>query len=159
VDFELREVKVADPQQITLDLKVLFASQGLAVLSTHDHGQPYCSLVAFASTEALKNLVFATTRATRKYVNIDEDSRVSMLVDNRSNRVVDFHEAVAATATGHAREVLGPEKDGLLKVYLAKHPHLEDFVMSPTCALVRIEVARYYIVSRFQHVMVLGMKE
>ena len=159
MDFDLREVKVADPQQITLEIKALFVSQGLAVLSTHDHGQPYCNLIAFASSEDLRHLVFATTRATRKYANIDEDSRVSMLVDNRSNRVVDFHEAMAVTATGHAEEVLGPEKDGLLKIYLAKHPHLEDFVMSPTCALMRLDVARYYIVSRFQHVMVLGMKE
>lgn len=159
MDSDFREVKVADPQQITLDLKALFASQGLAVLSTHDHGQPYCNLVAFASSEDIRHLVFATTRATRKFANIDEDSRVSMLVDNRSNRVADFHEAMAVTATGHAEEVLGPEKDSLLKLYLAKHPHLEDFVMSPTCALMRLEVIRYYVVSRFQHVMVLGMKE
>lgn len=159
MDFDLREVKVADPRQLALELKALFASQGLAVLSTHDHGQPYCSLVAFASSDDLKSLVFATTRATRKYANIDEDSRVSMLVDNRSNRVADFHEAMAVTATGHAGEVVGPEKDSLLKLYLAKHPHLEDFVMSPTCALMRLEVVRYYVASRFQHVMVLGMKE
>ena len=66
MDFDFREVKVADPQQITLDLKALFASQGLAVLSTHDHGQPYCNLVAFASSEDIRHLVFATTRATRK---------------------------------------------------------------------------------------------
>lgn len=159
MDFDFREIKVADPQQLSLDLKALFASQGLAVLSTHDHGQPYSSLVAFASSEDLKSLIFATTRATRKYVNIDEDSRVSMLIDNRSNRVADFHEAMAVTATGHAEEVMGPEKDGLLKLYLAKHPHLEDFVMSPSCGLMRLDVIRYYVVSRFQHVMVLGMKE
>ncbi|HWR67712.1 MAG TPA: pyridoxamine 5'-phosphate oxidase family protein [Desulfomonilia bacterium] len=159
MDFEFREVKVADPRQITLELKALFTSQGLAVLSTHDHGQPYCNLVAFASSEDLKHLAFATTRATRKFTNIDEDPRASMLIDNRSNRVADFHEAMAVTATGHAQETIGPEKDGLLKLYLAKHPHLEDFVMSPSCALMRLEVLRYYVVSRFQHVMVLTMKE
>lgn len=159
MDFEFREVRIADPQQLTLDLKALFTSQGLAVLSTQDHGQPYCNLVAFASSEDLGSLVFATTRATRKYANIDEDSRVSMLIDNRSNKVADFHDAMAVTATGQAEEVAGPDKDGLLKLYLVKHPHLEDFVLSPTCALMRIEVLKYYVVSRFQHVMVLGMKE
>lgn len=159
MDFEFREAQVVDPQQITLQLKALFSSQGLAVLSTHDHGQPYCNLVAFASTEDLKFLVFATTRATRKFANIDEDSRVSMLIDNRSNRVSDFHEAMAVTATGHASEMLGPAKDALLKVYLGKHPHLEDFVMSPTCALMCIEVKTYYVVSRFQHVLVLHIRE
>jgi heme iron utilization protein len=159
MDFEPREVKVVDPQQISLQLKALFTSQGLAVVSTHEHGQPYCNLVAFASTEDLKHLVFATTRATRKFANIEDDPRISLLIDNRSNRVSDFHEAMAVTAIGRAVEVLGPEKDNLLKVYLAKHPHLEDFVMSPTCALMQVEVERYYVVSRFQHVMVLHIQE
>lgn len=159
MDFELKEIKVVDPQQIALQLKALFSSQGLAVVSTHEHGQPYCNLVAFASSEDLKRLVFATTRATRKYANIDEDHRVSFLIDNRSNRVSDFHEAMAVTAVGSAEEVMGPDKDALLKVYLSKHPHLEDFVMSPTCALMQVQVSRYYVVSRFQHVFVLNMKE
>jgi hypothetical protein len=66
---------------------------------------------------------------------------------------------MAVTAIGLAEEVLSPEKDNLLKVYLSKHPHLEDFVMSPTCALMQVEVKRYYVVSRFQHVLVLHMKE
>ena len=159
MDFELREVKVVDPQQISLQLKALFASQGLAVVSTHEHGQPYCNLVAFASSEDLNHLVFATTRATRKFANIDDDPRISLLIDNRSNRVSDFHEAMAVSAIGVAEEILGSEKDNLLKVYLTKHPHLEDFVMSPTCALMQVKVKRYYVVSRFQHVLVLHMKE
>jgi nitroimidazol reductase NimA-like FMN-containing flavoprotein (pyridoxamine 5'-phosphate oxidase superfamily) len=153
------EVKVVDPQQITLQIKALFTSQGLSVVSTHDHGQPYCHLVAFASTEDLKRLVFATTRTTRKFANIDEDPRVSVLIDNRTNRVSDFHEAMAVSATGHAEEILGPEKDVLLRVFLLKHPHLEDFVLSPTCALMQVQVDRYFVVSRFQHVMVLSMQE
>jgi heme iron utilization protein len=159
MDFELKEVKVIDPQHISLQLKALFSSQGLAVISTHEHGQPYCNLVAFSSTDDLKHLVFATSRSTRKFANIDEDHRVSMLIDNRSNRVSDFHEAMAVTSVGLAEESLGPEKDAFLKVYLAKHPHLEDFVMSPTCALMQVQVNRYYVVSHFQHVLVLNMKE
>jgi heme iron utilization protein len=159
MDFELREVKVVDPQQIMVQLEALFTSQGLAVVSTHDHGQPYSNLVAFASSKDLNHLVFATNRATRKFANIDEDRRVSLLIDNRSNRISDFHEAMAVTAIGLAEEVKGPEKENLLKVYLAKHPHLEDFVLSSACALVQVEVKRYYVVSRFQHVLVLHMKE
>lgn len=159
MDFDPREVAVANPRQLTLQMKDLFTGQGLAVVSTQEHGQPYCNLVAFASTDDLKHLIFATNRATRKFANIDEDPRLSMLIDNRSNRVSDFHEAVAVNAVGLAEEILGPEKDALLKVYLTKHPHLEGFVMSPTCALMQVRVDRYFVVSRFQHVLVLNMKE
>jgi nitroimidazol reductase NimA-like FMN-containing flavoprotein (pyridoxamine 5'-phosphate oxidase superfamily) len=141
-----------EKEQIRKILLELFSSQKLAVLGTHQRGQPYGSLVAFAATPDLKSIVFATTRATRKFANLQADSRVSMVLDNRSNRVVDFRKAVAATALGRAKEVRGKERKKLAKLYLAKHPHLKEFVSSPTCALVRIRVEIYYLVWRFQHV-------
>jgi len=141
-----------EKEQIRKILLELFSSQKLAVLGTHQRGQPYGSLVAFAATPDLKSIVFATTRATRKFANLQADSRVSMVLDNRSNRVVDFRKAVAATALGRAGEVRGEERKKLARLYLAKHPHLREFVASPTCALVRIRVEVYYLVWRFQNV-------
>jgi len=141
-----------EKQQIKQILNELFTSQKLAVLGTHQGGQPYGSLVAFAATSDLRNLVFATTRATRKFANLRSDPRVSMVLDNRSNRVADFRKAVAATALGRAREVRGKERENLAEMYLAKHPHLKEFVGSPTCALVKMRVEVYYVVWRFQNV-------
>jgi heme iron utilization protein len=141
-----------EKQQIKKILSGLFTSQKLAVLGTHQKGQPYGSLVAFAAASDLKNLVFATTRATRKFANLEADPRVSMVLDNRSNRVVDFRKAVAATALGRAGEVRGKERENLAEMYLAKHPHLKEFVGSPTCALVKMRVEVYYVVWRFQNV-------
>lgn len=141
-----------EKQQIKQILNELFTSQKLAVLGTHQGGQPYGSLVAFAATLDLKNLVFATTRATRKFANLRADPRVSMVLDNRSNRVADFRRAVAATALGRAREVRGKDRERLAEMYLAKHPHLKEFVASPTCALVKMRVEVYYAVWRFQNV-------
>ena len=133
-------------------IKNLLESQKLAVLSTQDHGQPYCNLMAIAATDDLKHLLFATTRATRKYANLMADSRVAVLVDNRQNDVADFTEAAALTALGKAWEVLGVERQQFLKVYLEKHPYLEEFAAGPTCALLRVRVDRYIVVTRFQEV-------
>ena len=133
-------------------IRNLLESQPLAVLSTQNHGQPYCNLIAIAATDDLKYLLFATTRATRKYANLMADSRVAVLVDNRRNEVADFTEAAALTALGKAWEVQGAERQQLLKVYLEKHPHLEAFVTGPTCALLRVKVDRYIVVTRFQEV-------
>ena len=140
------------------DLKELFANQPLAVLSTQNEGQPYASLVAFTAREDLRELFFATTRATRKYANLSSDPRVAMLVDSRSNEVSDFRWAMAVTATGKAVEVEGQEKEKVLKIYLAKHPHLDDFVSSPSCALLKIRVERYYVATRFQNVVEVHVK-
>jgi len=134
-------------------IRALFESQKLAVLGTHKEGQPYANLIAFAASKDLKILYFATARATRKYANIEADARVTVLIDNRSNQDSDFSQAAAVTATGTAQEVVDAKRDEVLATYLAKHPMLEDFVRSPTCALLQVEVQTYYLVRRFQNVM------
>jgi heme iron utilization protein len=143
---------MTDTPETLAVIKNLLESQQLAVLSTQNHGQPYCNLIAIAATADLKYLLFATTRATRKYANLMADSRVAVLVDNRRNEVADFTEAAALTALGKAWEVQGAERQQYLKVYLEKHPHLEEFVTGSTCALLRVKVDRYIVVTRFQEV-------
>lgn len=140
-------------------LKNLFPSQKLAVLATQSKKQPYGNLVAFVATKDLKHLLFATTRATRKYTNISENPRVAMVMDNRSNQEADFHQAAAVTATGVAKEVKGSEKETLLRLYLSGHPYLKDFVSSPTCALLKMDVETYYVVRQFQNVMELHIRK
>jgi nitroimidazol reductase NimA-like FMN-containing flavoprotein (pyridoxamine 5'-phosphate oxidase superfamily) len=135
----------------------LLSTQKLAVLSTFGNNQPYASLVAFAETEDLKDILFATTRSTRKYSNLTSESKVSLLIDNRSNEEKDFSHAIAATALGTAEEVSDTERGSLLSVYLNKHPYLSDFVSSPSCALLKVSVQQYYVVSRFQNVQELHM--
>jgi nitroimidazol reductase NimA-like FMN-containing flavoprotein (pyridoxamine 5'-phosphate oxidase superfamily) len=142
-----------DIGKVKRDLRNLLRSQPLAVLATQNQGQPYASLVAFASSNDLKSLYFATTRSTRKYANLSGDSRVAMLVDNRSNKVSDFRWAMAATATGTAEEVDPRERERTLDRYLEKHPHLSDFVHSPTCAFCKIRVQTFFVVTRFQNVV------
>jgi nitroimidazol reductase NimA-like FMN-containing flavoprotein (pyridoxamine 5'-phosphate oxidase superfamily) len=148
----------ANVAELETQVSELFRTQRLAVLSTQGDGQPYSSLVAFAATSGLHELLFATTRTTRKYHNLAAEPRVSLLVDNRSNREADFHEAMAATAVGRAAEVADADLAALRSIYLAKHPHLEDFLAAPTCALIRVQVEAYYVVQRFQDVRILHPK-
>ena len=85
------------------EIRDLVASQRLAVLSTEEQGQPYSNLMAFVSSEDLTFILFATTRSTRKYNNLRNEPRVSILIDNRRNEVIDFSEARAVTVLGKAR--------------------------------------------------------
>jgi nitroimidazol reductase NimA-like FMN-containing flavoprotein (pyridoxamine 5'-phosphate oxidase superfamily) len=156
---------VKDPEGIKSRLKELFQAQQLAVLATReDDGQPYASLMAFAASGDLKQILLVTSRSTRKYANLSADPRVSLLIDSRSrgasrpHETTDIHEAVAVTVLGEAEEVSGTERDHLLAYYLAKHPHLEGFARSPSCALLRVWVKSYYFVSRFQEVLELHVR-
>jgi nitroimidazol reductase NimA-like FMN-containing flavoprotein (pyridoxamine 5'-phosphate oxidase superfamily) len=140
-----------NPEMLDL-IRNLLESQRLAVLSTQNHGQPYSNLIAIAATEDLRHLLFATTRATRKYANLMADSRVAVLVDNRRNDPSDFAGAAALTALGKAWELHGVERQHFLEIYLRKHPYLEEFAAAPTCALLRVKVEKYLVVTRFQEV-------
>ena len=136
----------------------LFGSQNLAALSTHHDGQPYASLVAFYADEDLKHIYFVTPKTTRKYANLTADNRVAVMINSSTNQASDYHQAISVTAVGKAKDVDGGDKKRILTQYLTKHPHLEDFVRSPTCALVRVDVESYYLVKHFQHVTELHLK-
>ena len=144
--------------RITNRIRDLLTSQRLAVLSTHNKGAPYASLVAYAVDEALGFLLFATPRTTRKFANLNAEPRVALLVNNSSNKPEDFHEAVAVTVTGRAEMVEGETRTELAHKYLAVHPHLEDFINSETCALFRVDADVYYLVENFQKVSELHIR-
>jgi heme iron utilization protein len=141
-----------DAMEMREIVQSLLHSQRLAVLSTLMSGRPYSNLIAFAVTDDLRDIFFATTRATRKFANLTAEPRVSLLIDNRSNQETDFGEASAVTVLGTAEEVLGPELDKYLRLYLKKHPYLEDFITAPTCAIIRVKVEKYIMVTQFQEV-------
>ncbi|MFO8084527.1 MAG: pyridoxamine 5'-phosphate oxidase family protein [Desulfobacterales bacterium] len=148
-----------DEDYLKSRIKQLCESQRLGVLSTQYHGHPYSSLVAFSMAENLEELYFATARTTRKFRNLSQDNRVSMLIDNRSNDISDFHHAMAVTVLGTATELNGIQKEKVKNIHLIKHPYLEDFVSSRSCGLVLIQVEKYVLVRRFQLVFELHMKK
>lgn len=134
-------------------IRNLFASQNLAVLATHNDDQPYASLVAFVASEDFKYLYFVTPKTTRKFDNLTTNPRVAILINNSTNQAADFHRAISVTAVGEAEEISGAERERALSLYLAKHPHLEEFAKSPTCALVRVKAGSYFLVKNFQKVL------
>jgi heme iron utilization protein len=133
-------------------IRELFLLQRLAVLSTRNAEQPYSNLICFVVSDDLRHILFATTRSTRKYANLMREARVALLVDNRSNDPADTFRALAVTALGIARELEGTEGEQARKTYVARHPHLEEFVSSPSTALLRLDVEKYILVRRFQDV-------
>lgn len=133
-------------------LKELCSNQPLAVLATAADSAPYANLVAVAFTPDLRRLFFATSRTTRKWRNLTKNPQVSLLLDNRSNRIEDFNQAAAATILGTAGELLGVDREEGQNLYLARHPHLADFLTAPGCALFRVTIDKIYLVTRFQEV-------
>ena len=145
------------PEQLQQTVRTLLDSQIQGVLATQHDRQPYTSLMAFAVTPDLHWIVFATYRATRKHANLVANPRVSLLIDNRVNESIDYHDAVAISAQGTVSEVDGVQRVELLQLYLGKHPELKAFVAAADCVLLKLKVESYYVVSQFQNVVELRM--
>jgi nitroimidazol reductase NimA-like FMN-containing flavoprotein (pyridoxamine 5'-phosphate oxidase superfamily) len=134
-------------------LRELFKSQLFAALATQQSGRPYSNLIAFISTEDLKNILFITGRETAKYANLLSNDFVSVLVDNRTNHDSDFRNAIAVTAVGSAEEEKDIRRENLLQLYLVKHHSMEKFAYSPASVLFSIKVKKYFVVRNFQEVV------
>ena len=139
-------------RELERHLRDMAVKQLFAVLSTVGKEQPYASLVAFAATQDLSSIYFATSRSTRKFNNLEGNPRAAMLIDNRSNRVSDLRQAAAATAVGRVEEIGSDLKGAFEEIFLAKQPHMGDFLSSSNTACLCLRVDTYYVVSRFQSV-------
>jgi general stress protein 26 len=136
-------------------LEALNKTQLHAVLATVSGGRPHTSLIAFALTADLRTLIFATPKATAKHRNILKNSRVSLLIDTRTNSDSDYIGAEAVTITGTAMPMRkGKQWTEIRNVLTSKHPALKDFVDAPGTALVMVRISRCVHVGRFQAVSV-----
>ena len=153
--------KITNKNLLQSEIAELLLSQKLAVLATQSpEGSSYSSLIAFAATDNLQKIVLATPKATRKFANIKHNPKVSLLIDDRSNNEKDFHDAQAVTVMGAVERIDADiSQNELASLYLSKHPYLEDFLRSPSTAFVIISVKSYYLVSRFQEVMELHIRD
>lgn len=142
-----------DKEGLLERISTLLDDQNFAVLATRGDEHPYTTLVGFARSEDCRQIIFATSRHTRKYRNLKKAPNVSLLFDNRTNHVRDLKDAEALTALGTAREVDGTDEERGLTLYLNRHPYLEEFVSGPDSVLISVEVSRYILVSNFQNVL------
>jgi nitroimidazol reductase NimA-like FMN-containing flavoprotein (pyridoxamine 5'-phosphate oxidase superfamily) len=141
-----------DKQAILKKIAGLLTGQKFGVLATLGKDYPYGSMVAFSNSRDMKQILFATKRATSKYKNLKDRPQVSIFIDNRSNQEADLESAIGLTALGDARELSGKEHGKRGKVFLLKHPYLRDFLTASDCALFLIKVRAYYVVLNFQEV-------
>jgi len=133
-------------------LRHLLETQKYAVLATDNHGQPYTSLMAYSITDDLRAFILMTERGRLKYENLMTNPRVAIMIDNRENLGSDLAATIAVTAQGVADEISGDARDAARACCRVRHPALQSFADSPSCAFIRIQVTSYVIVRQFQDV-------
>lgn len=151
--IEPNHIQDAEPHVVREQIRALIDGQPFAVLCTQGGGQPYGSLIAYAASDDLLAITFATPVDTHKYRLLGECRQVALVIDSRSQHPGVLMQVEAITATGRAAQLQpGPEFDRWAGQLIARHPQLEAFVVAPSSALFRIDVVRYLYVTRFQEV-------
>lgn len=142
-----------DTSEIEDTIRCVLERNRLAVLSTQLNGQPHASLVAFTPLEGLKFLAFATYRSTLKYKSILEDKRLAILIEDRdgdTTRLLD--QKLFLTAIGEAIKTPADVRQAYIMTHLARHPDLENFLISPDCEFVLVAIHSYQVVSSINDV-------
>ncbi len=127
--------------------------QKIAVLGTSKNDEPYSCLVSFAFAEKLDKLFFATMRQRLKYQNMMANPRVTLIIDDRDVYDSSFNETTSITAVGSAVDTTGDDREKYTSLLLERHPSLTDFVNSPDCAIICVDIDSYYVVSEFESVV------
>jgi uncharacterized pyridoxamine 5'-phosphate oxidase family protein len=143
---------IIDDTDVLKSITGVFEKQKVAVLATSGEDGPYQSLVAYTVLPGFKEIVFATDRNTTKFNNIKKVPEVSLLMDNRTEKLNDFKNIIVVTAVGEAGEVEGAFEDGPGKEYMECHPLLGEKFLTESSALIRIKIKKYIVVSKFSEV-------
>ena len=133
-------------------------SQKYAVIATNKNNVPYTNIVAFASTQGLGNILFATKKETTKFLNLMNNPCVSILIDDTKNLTSDLMNSQAVSAEAEVKKI-DEEKEELKEFFLKKHPELAGFLNEPNCELLKLEVKKYYHVDNFENKKVLSFEK
>jgi nitroimidazol reductase NimA-like FMN-containing flavoprotein (pyridoxamine 5'-phosphate oxidase superfamily) len=108
-------------------MKALLRGKSSCVLATTDGETPHCSLMAYITPESADRLFLVTPRDTRKYRNIMQNPKVSLLIDTRDEKTTS--PAQALVVAGNCRILEDEEEIATIKAsFCQKHPHLKGLI-------------------------------
>lgn len=115
--------------------------QRVGVLATADPGgRPHCSLMSLLASDDGLSLYLLTGRETRKYRNLLDNPRVSLLLDTRGQPGPEA-QVLALTLEGLARTLEdGPRRAQVLERLLARHPQLAQLAALPGAKVVEVRL-------------------
>ena len=132
----------------------LLEEQRFAVIATQGKTEPYTNLVSFLVGIDIKKIYFPTLKNTKKFKNLSENSRISILIDNRGNKPMDIENAMTVTAVGKTSVI----KDSkIVNDFLKKHPYLKKFISLNDCTMIEIDIEKYIVVDNFQDVKIIDL--
>jgi nitroimidazol reductase NimA-like FMN-containing flavoprotein (pyridoxamine 5'-phosphate oxidase superfamily) len=125
-------------------IRALVQQKDLCVLATSGEDGPHTSLMAYAYSPDCSEIYLVTSRKTRKYLNIQHTSHVSLMVDTRDEN--ERNHIRALTISGRAEEIEETRAvQAVRRHMLARHPHLSAFTRQPDTAWICVRVDAFQL--------------
>lgn len=116
------------------DIQSLLKSRKHCVMATVNGDRPYCSLMAYTTDDPVTRLYMITQRNTRKFRNLNDNPRVSLLVDSRGTS-----RPQALTIEGVFEEVTDAGRiQEIHDLFMAAHPGMQSFMDHPDAAFIQV---------------------
>ena len=136
-------------KNVAKSIRSILTSQSFGILATIGDEYPYCSVISFAFTDDLRQIIFVTRSDTTKFNNMRRDPCVSFVVETTRNDADDLSRASVLTAYGCADMVVEKASD-LRGLISARHPDLKPFLAEDDTVLMSITIKKYSLVSNFE---------
>jgi general stress protein 26 len=123
-------------------MKDLVMSHDLCVLATVSGDQPHCSLMSYAADESCREIYLVTFKKTKKYMSMEENPAVSLLIDTREeDRGEKRHRTSALTVNGVFTEATDQTKRDMIKARLLERcPHLSVLTGNPDATFFTVRI-------------------
>ncbi|BDQ34925.1 pyridoxamine 5'-phosphate oxidase family protein [Pseudodesulfovibrio portus] len=111
----------------------MVSNENLCVLATIEGNVPHTSLMTFFADHAAMKFYFLTHSTSKKYKNLKKNPHVSLLIDRRADDL-------ALSIEGHHLPIRKKQTvEAIIRLYLLKHPEMEEFANHPDTELIRIQ--------------------
>ncbi len=126
-------------------IKSLIRGKGTCVLATATDGEPHSSLMSYVADDDGTIIYMISLKGTRKYENLLENPRVSLLFDTRDESVArDRRNVRAVTARGIFQPIAdGATKRDVLAKLLARHPQLRELADRPESEIFQVKMVSF----------------
>ncbi|WP_027178503.1 pyridoxamine 5'-phosphate oxidase family protein [Maridesulfovibrio bastinii] len=117
----------------------LIKNNNILVLATYGVDAPHTSLMAYISSDDGHEIYMLSSMNSRKWLNISQNSRVGIMIDDRDGKLANQRESIKAlTITGSHIDVSEQEKELILKKFKNSNLEISNTFSGPQCGIIRI---------------------
>lgn len=129
-------------------IREMLLENSLCVLCTVSGNLPYCSLMTYVLSDDFKTLYMVTVRESRKYRNLLENPKMSLLIDSRQNLLGTSAEVVSSITFEGVLKHLEPVETDLARGKLVEgHGELKEILRDPDCVIFGVELKTFLLLN------------